>query len=203
LIRFAQHQADWVLGFQDETWWSRLAQPDLHTFSSSDVPLELEQKQLAKDDDDPKALACYGVLLRGPSRAHDRLWLRFVDGHPVSELTIQFLAWGSTKLAAEGKKAWWLIWDNAPWHVSKSVRHWVRSHNQQIKTGQQRGVRIVLCFLPSKSPWLNPIEPKWVHGKRRVLEAKRLLTADELERRVCATFNCPKEDHLTISASVS
>jgi transposase len=192
-----------VLGFQDETWWSRLAQPELHTFSGAEAPLELEEKQRAKDDAEPKALACYGVLLRGASRADDRVWLRFVDGHPVSALTCQFLASISAKLAAEGKRAWLLIWDNASWHGSKEVRHWVRQHNHQVKAKQVSGVRIVLCFLPSKSPWLNPIEPKWVHGKRRVLEAKRVLTADELERRVCATFNCPKQDHLTISALVA
>ena len=26
------------------------------------------------------------------------------------------------------------------------------------------------AFLPSKSPWLNNIEPKWVHGKRAIVE---------------------------------
>jgi hypothetical protein len=150
-----------VLGFQDETWWSRLAQPTLHSFTPANAPLELEEKQLAKDDTDPKALACYGVLLRGQNRAVDRLWLRFVDGRPLSGLTCRFLAWGSTKLAAEGKTAWLLVWDNAPWHVSKAVRQWVSEHNQQVKAGKVQGVRIVLCFLPSKSPWLNPIEPKW------------------------------------------
>ena len=48
------------------------------------------------------------------------------------------------------------------------------------------GVRVVVCQLPSKSPWLNPIEPKWVHGKRAVADADRLLSADELEARVYA-----------------
>jgi hypothetical protein len=42
--------------------------------------------------------------------------------------------------------------------------------------------------LPSKSPWLNPIEPKWVHGKRAVSEPDRLLSADELEARVVLTI---------------
>jgi hypothetical protein len=48
----------------------------------------------------------------------------------------------------------------------------------------RRGVRIVACYLPIKSPWLNPIEPKWAHGKRRVIEPARLLTAEELIDRV-------------------
>jgi hypothetical protein len=29
LIEQAASRSDWVLGFQDETWWTRLAQPDL------------------------------------------------------------------------------------------------------------------------------------------------------------------------------
>lgn len=190
----------WALGFQDETWWSRLAQPTLHTFCPADAPLQLEQKAMPPTDPDPKALACYGVLLRGTDGTPDRIWLRFVQGRPVSSITIQFLAWGSQQLAAAGKTAWLLVWDNAPWHGSKEVRQWVCQHNRQVKAGHVRGVRILLCFLPSRSPWLNPIEPKWMHGKRRVLEADRVLTADELEERVCATFDCPREPHLAISA---
>ena len=59
-------------------------------------------------------------------------------------------------------------------------------------TGQARcaGARIVVCPLPSKSPWLNPIEPKWVHGKRAVAEPDRLLSAAELEARVYAYYGC-------------
>jgi hypothetical protein len=27
-----------------------------------------------------------------------------------------------------------------------------------------------VCRLPVKSPWLNPIEPRWLHGKRAIVE---------------------------------
>jgi len=47
-----------------------------------------------------------------------------------------------------------------------------------------QGVRLICCYLPVKSPWLNAIEPKRVHGKRRVIEADGLLTIDELTDRV-------------------
>ena len=98
-------------------------------------------------------------------------------------------------MAAAGKEALLLVWDNAPWHISRAVRQWLRAHNRQVKaTG--RGVRILNCYLPIKSPWLNPIEPKWAHGKRRVVEPARLLTAAELRARVCAAFDCPEEDLL-------
>jgi hypothetical protein len=57
--------------------------------------------------------------------------------------------------------------------------------------------------LPTKSPWLNPIEPKWVHGKRRIVEPDRTLSPDELEERVCAALTCSREDHLAVSKNVS
>jgi transposase len=175
----------------------------LHTFSTVNEPLRLEEHTLPQDDPDPKALACYGLLLRGLGDKVDSIWLRFVDGRPLSGVTTHFLEWCSTRLAAQGKTALLLVWDNAPWHGSKVVQAWVRTHNQQVKSGQQVGVRIVRCFLPTKSPWLNPIEPTWLHGKRRVLEPDRRLTAEGLEQRACAAMGCPQEEHLMISAEVS
>ena len=62
---------------------------------------------------------------------------------------------------------------------------------------------MVSCYLPTKSPWLTPIEPQWLHGKRRVAEPARLLSADELLRRVCAAFDCPHDDHLAIPLQVA
>ena len=116
-------------------------------------------------------------------------------GHPVSAVTIEFLAWCAAQLAAQGFTALLLIWDNASWHRSQAVRHRIRQHNQQVKRGAE-GVRLVVCPLPSKSPWLNPIEPQWVHGKRAISEPDRLLSASELEARVYAYYGCERETHL-------
>ncbi len=186
-------------------WWSRLASPALSSWAEADQPLRLVEQTVAKGDLEPKALACYGLLVRWAEPAgrwHEQVWLRFVDGRPVSAITTQYLAWCCAKLQAVGKEALLLVWDNAPWHVSRAVRTWIRQHNRDVKrTGI--GVRIVNCYLPSKSPWLNPIEPKWVHGKRRVVEPARLLTAAELEERVCAAFACSRCDHLTIPKEVA
>ena len=146
----------------------------------------------AGDDADPKALACYG-LLRGDTGG---MLLRFVDGRPVSQVTEDFLAWVCARLHAEGKKALLLVWDNASWHISQRVRAWIRSHN--LKAKRAGGVRILACRLPSKSPWLNPIEPKWVHGKRAIVEPTRLLSAQEVADRVCTYYGCPHDAHLTI-----
>jgi transposase len=195
LIRLAGRHPDWALGFQDEVWWSRLARPRLRCWRGDDRPLRLVEQAVAKGDPDPKALACYGLYLRPPAGAPGRMWLRFVDGRPLSAVTVAYLRWCCEKLAAEGKKALLLVWDNASWHVSREVRAWLRAHNRAVRrTGA--GVRILACFLPTKSPWLNAIEPKWAHGKRKVHEPDRLLTAGELIERVCAYYGCPHEPHL-------
>jgi transposase len=203
LIRLATSHPTWALGFQDEVWWSRLAAPALHSWAETDRPLQLVEHTVAKDDLDPKALACYGLLVRWAEPDHGRheeAWLRFVDGRPVSAITTQYLAWCCTKLEAAGKEALLLVWDNAPWHVSKAVRAWIRAHNCQVKRAGS-GVRIVSCYLPIKSPWLNPIEAKWAHGKkRRVVEPARLLPARQLIQRVCDAFGCAHEPHLAIPA---
>jgi len=193
----AEQHPDGVLGFADETWWSRFAQPHLHTWADqADGPLRLVEQDAPKADPDPKALACYGVLLRQVGQ-QERVWLRFVDGRPVSAITEQFLGWCCTRLQEAGVQVWVLIWDNASWHVSKRVRAWIHAHNQQVKRGGQ-GVRILSCSLPVKSPWLNPIEPKWVHSKRVIVEPDRLLSAQEVADRVCAHFGCSHDTHLAI-----
>ena len=184
LIRLAASHPTWVLGFQDEVWWSRLARPRLHAWVEEATRLRLVEQAVAQDDPDPKALACYG-LLRGDTGG---MLLRFVDGRPVSQVTEDFLAWACERLAAEGERALLLIWDNAAWHVSRAVRAWIGAHNRTVKrTG---GVRILVCRLPVKSPWLNPIEPRWLPGKWAIAEPERTLTAHELMDRVHQHFRC-------------
>ena len=142
-----------------------------------------------------EALACYG-LLRADTGG---MLLRFVEGRPVSQVTEDFLAWVCERLAAEGKKVFLLVWDNASWHVSKRVRPWIRAHNRRVK--REGGVRIVVCCLPVKAPWLNPIEPKWVHGKRAIVEPDRKLTAAEVKQRVHEHYHCEPQEPLTQNAA--
>jgi hypothetical protein len=66
-----------------------------------------------------------------------------------------------------------------------------------------RSAHRVPCLLPKKSPWLNAIEPKWVHGKRKVVEPERVLGAYELAERVCEVFGCVHEEHLSIPQVVA
>jgi DDE superfamily endonuclease len=204
LINWASAQLDWTIGFLDEVWWSRFALPRMHAWQDEDHPVHLVEQSWKKGDPDLKALACYGALWQeGTPKepVRDQMWLRFVTGRPVSDLSTQFLQWCCDHLAAEGKRAWLLIWDNASWHTSQMGRTWIRAHNQLVKqTGQ--GVRILPFLLPTKSPWLNPIEPKWMHGKRAVVEPDALLSTQQLAQRICSHFGCSYEPHLSFPEKV-
>src|SRR5256886_11838163 len=167
LIRLALAHPSWILGFQDEVWWSRLAQPDQHRWVQQDERTRLQELQRPKEDTDPKALACYGVLLRGSTLDCDQMLLRFVDGRPVSAVTTDFLTTCCNELEAQSITVLVLIWDNASWHKSQIVRDWIRTHNRTVKR-EASGVRLLPFLLPTKSPWLNPIEPEWRSEERRV-----------------------------------
>ena len=150
-------------------------------------PLRLVGNARAPKGQGPEALACYGVFRQDTGA----MLLRFTEGRPVSAVTEDFLGWVCERLAAEGKKVFVLVWDNAAWHVSKRVRKWIARHNRAAD--RKGGCRIRVCGLPVKAPWLNPIEPKWAHGKRAVVEPGRKLTPDELRQRVCDYFGCPND----------
>jgi hypothetical protein len=177
----------------------------MSAWQSEEHPVRLEEQSWKKGDPDPKALACYGVLWQEgqpDDPVRDKMWLRFVTGRPVSDITTQFLDWCCERLALSGKTAWLLVWDNASWHISLTVRTWMREHNQVVKQ-EGKGVRILAFRLPTKSPWLNPIEPKWVHGKRAIVEPHGLLSAKQLAERVCSHFGCAYEPHLSLPEKVS
>ena len=90
--------------------------------------MRLLEKEADKDDPDPKAIACYGLLRADTGQ----MLLRFVEGRPVSHVTIQFLEWLALQMAEAGKKALLLLWDNARWHTSQEVCQWIQAHNQKV-----------------------------------------------------------------------
>ena len=202
LIQRARAQPTWALGCGDEIWWSRLAQPAQHCWTDPEATPKRQELSRPPDDSDPKALACDGRWVRPGPAPEDQLWLRFVVGRPVRAVPIAFLAWCAARLAAQGCTALLWIWDHAAWHRSHAVRRWLHQHHQRVKRGA-RGVRIVGCWLPTKSPWLNPIAPPWIHGKRAVWAPDRLLGAAELEARVYAYYRGEHEAHLVMPKKVA
>jgi len=158
-----------------------------------DSVLRLVERAKSRDDSEAKALACYGLLLDDPGAPKDnarQMLLRFVDGRPISSVTIAFLEWACSEMATHGKRVCVLVWDNASWHISHEVREWIAQHNRTVK--RNGGCRLLVCCLPTKSPWLNPIEPTWLHGKRAIAEADCTLTIADLIDRVCKYYGCER-----------
>lgn len=179
-IEWAQQHADTVLLlWEDECWFSRFAQPRLKLWGEWVLS---ERMVLPRTPD--KALSYYGV------KRHDsgRVYLYPCWQRPNSDETIQFLHWIVVGAALSGKKVVVLIWDNARWHTSRTVKRWIRRYNQEAKLlGKPR---LIVWALPKRSPWLNPIEPHWLHAKKRVCEPTDVdLTPHQLQQRVFRALN--------------
>lgn len=172
---------------QDECWFSRFAQPQMHAYAAAGDNLRLVQREPEKGEAD-KAIACYGAVC---DQTNERFF-SFADGQPKSEITIAFLSILLAVAIARGKRVLIVIWDQASWHKSKKVTRWVRQHNRQVKLKKQ-GVRLLTWLLPTKSPWLNPMEPIWLHTKRKVVEPDGDLSVTVLKERLCTQFDTTLE----------
>jgi len=177
----AQVHNDWLLVEEDECWFSRFAQPAAHAWALSDTPLKLVQCE-PKRGEQEKALACFGAL-RYDNQHVD---LYFSQGQPNSEQMWVFIIGLLAIARQESKRVLVIIWDNASWHKSQRLRQWIHAYNRQAK--QCGEPRLLTHLLPSKSPWLNPIEPHWLHAKRATCEPNNVLSSDELRRRLSAYF---------------
>ena len=69
-MRLAEDKLDWVVGFLDECWWSRVAQPNLHSFSEEGEPLRLVEQMVEKDDPDPRRPSLATDCTRPSSEGH-------------------------------------------------------------------------------------------------------------------------------------
>lgn len=166
---------------QDECWFSRFKQPRLHGWTKSDQPLRLVQRTPASDQK-PKALACFGAVCQNTARKYFYLG----PGQPNTDTTVLMLKQLLALARDEGKRVLLLFWDQASWHKSQKLRRWLSNHNQTAK--QTGDVRLLTYLLPRQSPWLNAMEPHWIHAKRTVAELEGQLSMAMLKRRLCAHF---------------
>jgi len=127
LIEVAAKHPDWVLGFVDEVWWSRLQRPRMSAWADG-APLKMHVLKADDSDPDPIAICCYGMLRNDTKK----VMLRFAEGRPRSDITAQFLEWVCQELEDEGKKRLIVIWDDASWHASSMVLHRLHDHNQLV-----------------------------------------------------------------------
>lgn len=172
---------------QDECWFSRFAQPALHAFAQVGQRLRLVERTPQQGEVD-KALACYGAVC---PQTQER-YFYFAGGQPNSEKTRTMLEMLIAVARAKAKRVLVILWDRASWHKSKKLKRWLRQHNREARM-QDDGVRVLTCLLPAKSPWLNAMEPIWLHAKRKVAEPDGELTVKVLKERLCAHFQTTVE----------
>lgn len=113
-------------------------------------------------------------------------FLRWAEGQPNSEMTVQFLEALMAHWTKKGKRFIVLFWDKASWHTSKRTRNWVRAYNRQAK--REGLTRLIVCQLPTRSPWLMPLEPIFGWVKHQVLGRRLFETLAELQTAVVHSF---------------
>lgn len=177
----AAEYEDWLLFDQDECWFSRFAQPQGFAWAEPGQELHLVQRTPASSEPD-KALACFGAVRQDTQETV----LYFAAGQPNSEMMWLFIIALLALARQEMKQVVVLLWDNATWHKSARLRQWIHTYNQAAKRAGEP--RLLTWLLPQQSPWLNPIEPRWLHAKRAVCEPDGELSATELKRRLGVHF---------------
>jgi hypothetical protein len=65
LMHLVEDKLDWVVGFEEECCWSRVRQPNLHSFGEAGEPLPLVEQSVEKGDpsEATKAICCYGLYM--------------------------------------------------------------------------------------------------------------------------------------------
>ncbi len=72
----------------------------------------------------------------------------------------------------------YVAWDNADTHSGGKVEEVLRS----------AAGRLILLYLPTYSPWLNPIEMLWRHFRREVTHCELFVSVKELIKATYAFF---------------
>ena len=159
--------------------WRR---PALHAWTRRRRRCGWSSRRWPRTTPTPRRWPATGCWCAQAPPAPEAVWLRFVDGRPVSaaDHPVPGLVLRAAGGAGARRRC---CWSGTTPPGTSARRCGAGCGPTTSASHREGGVRIVPCFLPTKSPWLNPIEPKWVHGKRRVVEPARLLTAGELETR--------------------
>ncbi len=112
-----------------------------------------------------------GVCVSSAISPAGRMVFRIEKGRMTSETYIDFLA---KIISQHPNRKVVLVSDNAPIHISKSVKSFVLSNNK----------RISLFYIPSYSPELNPDEHIWSYLKTYELAAHQAHNKKELRKIV-------------------
>jgi transposase len=178
LLAWARRSPDGVAVWLDQSWfvrwpyrfwaWARKGK-SLTVAQRWNEPVETTALYAGLEDETQEAL------------------LHWAATRPNSEETVQFLEALMVHWCEKGKRFVVLFWDKAPWHTSGRTRAWLRAYNRRAK--RDGLTRLIVCPLPTRSPWLMPLEPIFGFIKHQVLAGRRFSTIAELQGAVAHYFS--------------
>jgi len=178
LLAMARAAADGTVFWLDQSWFSRWPYR-FRAWAAKDAQLRVAQRWSEKVD----TTALYAALDDKSQEA----FLRWATGQPDSEETVQFLEALMAHCTQNGLRFIVLIWDKAPWHTSKRTQGWIRAYNRRAK--DENLTRLIVCQLPTRSPWLMPLEPIFGWTKHQVLGGRLFETVAQLQAAVERYFH--------------
>lgn len=173
LLAMARAAADGAAVWLDQSWFVRWPYR-LRAWARKADPLRVPQRWSEERD----TTALYAAL----DDETQAPFLRWAEGQPNSEETIQFLEALMAHYTRKGLRFVVLFWDKVLWHTSKCTRAWIRAYNQQAK--RDKRTRLIVCPLPTRSSWLMPLEPIFGWLKHQVLGGHLFETIAELQTTV-------------------
>ena len=178
LLAMARAAPDGTAIWLDQSWFSRWPYR-FRAWAAKDARLRVAQRWSEKVD----TTALYAALDDESQEA----FLRWSTGQPDSEETVQFLEALMVHCTQSGLRFIVLIWDKASWHTSKRTQGWIRAYNRRAK--EEARTRLIVCQLPTRSPWLMPLEPIFGWAKHQVLGGRLFETVAQLQAAVESYFH--------------
>ena len=173
LLALARAAPDGTVSWLDQSWFSRWP-CRFRSWAAKDARLRVAQRWSEKVD----TTALYAALNDESQEA----FLRWATGQPDSEETVQFLEALMVHCTQNGLRFIVLIWDKASWHTSKRTQNWIRAYNRRAK--KEARTRLIVCQLPTRGPWLMPLEPVFGWTKHQVLGRRLFQTVAQLQAAV-------------------
>ena len=177
LLALARTNPDGAAVWLDESWFVRWPY-QFWAWAKRKAPLRVPQRW----NEDVERTALFAAL----DDETQESFLRWADGQPNSERMVPYLEALMAHWTKKGKRFIVLFWDRAPWHTSKRVRRWIRAYNRRAK--EQGLTRLIPFWLPSRSPWLMPLEAVFGAVKHRVLGDRTFDSLAELRLAVERAF---------------
>lgn len=177
LLRMARQAPDGAAVWLDESWFVRWPyQFWAWAERKAILPVPLRWSE------DVEKTALFAAL----DDESQESFLQWADGQPNSDRMIVYLEALMAHWTRKGKRFIVLFWDRASFHTSNRIRRWIRDYNRRAK--EEGFTRLIPFWLPSRSPWLMPLEAVFGAVKHRVLGDRTFDTLAELRLAVERAF---------------